>query len=338
MQRSLFLGLLLLTLPCSAMQTSAQPYSAIGTIHRHDPALDALIAPETQVEQLAEGFEWSEGPLWNRTGGYLLFSDIPKNTIYRWTEADGLRVFLRPAGYMWGDPPGRELGTNGLTYDAEGRLVMCDHGNRAITRLDEEIFTKEVLADAYEGQRFNSPNDLVYRSNGDLYFTDPPYGLRSLNDDPAKELPFNGVYRLTPDGSLTLLTTALTFPNGLAFSPDERILYVANSDPDRPIWMAFDVQPDGTLANERIFFDATALVGQGLRGLPDGMKVDQQGNLFATGPGGVLILSPEGKHLGTIETGQATANCAFGDDGSVLYITADMLLARVKLRTRGAGF
>jgi gluconolactonase len=310
----------------------------VGSVERHDPLLDALVPPAAEIEKLADGFEWSEGPVWSRDGDYLLFSDIPVNTIYRWDRTGGLQVYLRPAGYMWRDAPGLELGTNGLTLDPDGRLVMCDHGNRQIARLDGSTFTKETLADRYDGKRFNSPNDLIYKSNGDLYFTDPPYGLRGLNDDPAKEQPFNGVYRLRPSGEVTLLTTELSFPNGIAFSPDERTLYVANSDPARPIWMAFDVQGDGTLANSRVFFDAARLVQEGKRGMPDGLAVDQGGNLFATGPGGVLIISPEGEHLGTIATGELAANCAFGDDGSTLYITSDPMLVRIRLNTTGLGF
>jgi gluconolactonase len=301
------------------------------------PAFHALVPAGTPVEVLAEGLDWSEGPQWRKSGEYLLFTDIPRNTIYRWREGDGLQVFLRPSGYGGANPPGRELGSNGLAFSADDRLLMADHGNRQISLLDETNFTRTALADRYEGKRLNSPNDLVIRSNGDIYFTDPPYGLAGLNDDPAKELDFNGVYRLTPAGELTLLTRELSFPNGIAFSPDERTLYVANSDPRRPIWMAFDVRPDGTVESGRVFFDASHL-REGRRGLPDGMAVDRQGNLFATGPGGVLVLTPDGRHLGTIETGQATANCAFGDDGSSLYITADSYLLRVRLNTTGLGF
>jgi len=309
-----------------------------GSIERLDPALDALVPANARVEQLADGFDWSEGPVWRRSGGYLLFSDVPRNTIYRWREGEGLTVFLRPAGYTAPDPPGRELGSNGLTLDPQGRLVMADHGNRVVARLDESNYTKTTLADRYEGKRLNSPNDLVYRSNGDLYFTDPPYGLKGLQDDPAKELPFSGVYRRSAAGELTLLTQELRFPNGIALSPDERTLYVANSDPDRAIWMAYDVQPDGTVGRGRVLFDATPLVRQGRKGLPDGLRVDAKGNLFATGPGGVLVITPDGRHLGTIATPQATANCAFGDDGSTLYMTSHMRLLRVRLTTTGAGF
>lgn len=323
----------------AALSQTATTYATMGAVERVEARLDSLVPPGATLEVLAEGFDWSEGPVWVPAGGYVLFSDVPRNTIYRWKEGEGLDVFLRPAGYGGiGEPPGRELGTNGLVLDPEGRLVMCDHGNRMVARLDTATFTKTALAERYEGRRLNSPNDLVYRSNGDLYFTDPPYGLRGLNESPLKELPVNGVYRLATDGTLTLLTDTLTFPNGIAFSPDERTLYVAVSDPERPVVMAYDVQEDGTLAGGRVFFDASAEAAAGRRGLPDGMAVDVQGNVFATGPGGVLVLAPDGTHLGTIETGQATANCTFGDDGSTLYVTADMYLARIRLNTKGLGF
>jgi gluconolactonase len=310
----------------------------VGGIERLDPAFSALVPADARIERLAEGFDWAEGPVWRRSGEYLLFSDVPGNTIYRWREGDGLRVFLRPAGYSGPTPAGRELGSNGLAFDARDALVFADHGNRRIARLSEANYTTTTLAERYEGKRLNSPNDLVFRSNGDLYFTDPPYGLEGQNASPAKELPFSGVYRLTPAGELTLLTRELTFPNGIAFSPDERTLYVANSDPERALWMAYDVAPDGTIAGGRVLFDATPLAKQGRKGLPDGLKLDRRGNLFATGPGGVLVITPEGRHLGTITTDLATANCAFGDDGSTLYMTAHDQLLRVRVSTRGAGF
>jgi gluconolactonase len=323
---------------------TAQPFDSPDhrAVERLDPRIDALVPPNAVVERLAGGFAWSEGPIWRpgegRDGGYLLFSDIPNNTVHRWTEGEGLSVYMRPAGFTGPTPFGRELGSNALTLDPDGALVMCDHGNRQVARVDEARFTKTVLADRYEGKRLNSPNDLVYRANGDLYFTDPPYGLDGLNEHPAKELPFNGVYRLTPDGALTLLVRDLTFPNGIAFSPDERTCYVAVSDPTRAIWMAYDVADDGTLARGRVLFDATTLVTQGRPGLPDGMKLDRAGNLFASGPGGVLVLSPDGTHLGTIAPGRLTSNCAWGDDGSTLYITANDELLRVRLTTSGARF
>ena len=306
-----------------------------GMIHRVDPGVDQLIPPGAKLEKLAEGFEWTEGPLWLPAEKCLLFTDIPKNTIYKWKSGEGVSVYLRPAGYTGEDPPGMELGANGLMLSPAGELVMCDHGNRCVSRLNAQIFTKKTLADRYEGKRLNSPNDGVFKSNGDLYFTDPPYGLAGKNADPKKELAFNGVYRLSKEGKLTLLTKELTYPNGIAFSPDEKTLYVAQSDPGKAIWMAFRVLEDGTIANGKVLFDATSWVKQGKKGLPDGLSADQTGNLYATGPGGVLVFNPEGKHLGTIDTGEATSNCAFGDDGSVLYITADMYLCRIALSTKG---
>jgi gluconolactonase len=327
----------LVVLAVVSFRVYAQSSPPIGRIERLDPAFDALVPHDARIEKLAEGFQWSEGPVWRKSGGYLLFSDIPANTIYRWKEGEGTSVFLRPAGYSGPTPFGRELGSNGLTFDANDKLVVADHGNRQIARINDSIFTRTALADRYEGKRFNSPNDLVYHPNGDLYFTDPPYGLDGNNDSRAKELPFNGVYRLKPSGELTLLTKELTFPNGIAISPDGRTLYVAVSA-RKPLWMAYDIQPDGTIARGRVFFDPAPLIAEGRIGAPDGMKVDRDGNLFATGPGGVLVLSPSGRHLGTIITGERTANVAFGDDGSTLYMTADKKLMRIRVSAKGLGY
>ena len=321
-------GLITIALTCAPAHVAGAQ-----SIERLDPALDAIIASDARIETLARGFLWSEGPHWRKKGGYLVFSDVPKNTIYKWKDGEGLSVFLRPSGFTGPNPPGRELGSNGLTEDLAGNLVMADHGNRQVARLDDSLFTKTTLAARYDGKRFNSPNDVVFRSNGDMYFTDPPYGLRGLNADPAKELKQNGVYRVTPDGAVTLVAQDLVYPNGLAFSPDQRTLYVAQSDPKRAVVMAYDVGADGALSRGRVFFDATPLVGRGRPGVPDGMRVDRRGNLFATGPGGVLVISPAGKHLGTIVTGQPTANVAFGgDDGATLYMTANDRLMRVRLQ------
>ena len=313
-------------------------FPSIGSIERLDPRLDALLPEDAQLEKLAEGFSWSEGPVWVAKGDYLLFTDIPKNTINKWKEGEGISVYLRPAGYTGDKPSGRELGVNGLALDPNGQLIMCDHGNRCVSRLNEKNYTRKVLVDNYKGKRLNSPNDLVFNSNGDIYFTDPPYGLTGLNDSPVKELDFNGVYRLDTSGELTLLTKELTFPNGIALSPDEKTLYVAQSDNEAPLLKAFPVLEDGTLGEGGLFFDALELKKQGGKGSCDGMAVDKQGNVFATGPGGVLVLNPHGEHLGSILTGQPTANCAFGDDGSVLYITANMYLCRIRTTTRGLGF
>lgn len=308
-----------------------------GSFEAKDPQFYTLLPVGTVLEKLASGFDWSEGPVWIRSGGYLVFSDVPSNTVYRWTPGEGISVHLRPSGYTGSEPRGGEPGSNGLTVDSQGRLVLCEHGDRRVGRVEKDG-RHVTLADRYQGKRFNSPNDLVYHSNGDLYFTDPPYGLVKNMDDPKKELPFQGVYRLKPNGDLTLLTDKVTRPNGIALSPDEKTLYVAVSDPEIPVIMAFDVQRDGTVANGRVFFDMKSFMKPENKGLPDGLKIDQKGNLFATGPGGVFVINARGTHLGTIKTGEATANCGWGDDGSTLYITADMYLARVRTKTKGLGW
>ena len=317
------------------MQDSTN-FPTIGKVVRLDPALDRLIAPDARIEVLASGFEWSEGPVWIKHGQYLLFSDIPRNSIYKWKEGAGKALYMKPSGYTGVEDYGAEPGSNGLVLDLRGRLVLCEHGDRRISRL-EPGGGKRTLVDSFMGKRLNSPNDAVYRSNGDLYFTDPPYGLPKRWDDPRRELDFCGVYCLGTSGSLTLLTKEMTRPNGIVFSPDEKTLYVAQSDQQNAIWMAFPVKEDGTLAAGRVFHDVTPQMGK-LPGSPDGLKVDREGNLFATGPGGVYVFTPQGKVLGRIDTGERTANCAWGDDGSTLYLTADTYLCRIKTRTRGAGW
>jgi gluconolactonase len=305
----------------------------VGSIERLDHALDALVAPDARVEAIAEGFKWAEGPVWRE--GQLLFSDVPRNRVMAWKNGAGVSVFLEPSGYTGKEARGGEPGSNGLALDEGGHLVLCQHGDRRVARLEKDG-RFAPLAERYDGKRFNSPNDLAIRKNGDVYFTDPPYGLVEHEKDPKKEIPWSGVYRRTSAGKVVLLTKELRYPNGIAFSPDERTLYVSNSDPERAIWMAYPVKPDGGIGDGRVFFDATAEAKAGKKGLPDGMKVDDKGNLFATGPGGVYVFSPAGKHLGTISTGEPTANCAFGDDGTVLYMTANNKLCRVKLLTKGA--
>ncbi len=321
----------------SAATASVTAPSFFGTIVRKDSRFDKLIPPGTNLEKLADGYKWTEGPLWIREGGYVLFSDIPNNAVMKWKEGEGPSVFLKPSGYTGTSRREGEPGSNGLLLDASGRLVLCEHGDRRVARIEKDG-KKTTLADRYQGKRLNSPNDAVLKSNGDIYFTDPPYGLEKAMDDPAKELDFQGVYRISTSGELTLLTKEMSRPNGIAFSPDEKTLYVANSDPDKAVWMAFDVKPDGTLANVRVFFDATAWAKERRPGLPDGMKVDRDGNLFATGPGGVHVFSPDGTHIGTIDTGVPTANCAWGGDGSIFYITANTSLCRIKTGTKGKGF
>ncbi|MFO1498771.1 MAG: SMP-30/gluconolactonase/LRE family protein [Verrucomicrobiota bacterium] len=317
----------------AAKSSGAKVYPSLGKIERIEPSLDRLIPPDALIEKLASGFAWSEGPVWVRNGNYLLFSDIPHNAIFRWREGEGTSEFIYPSGYTGSTARGGEPGSNGLTLDAHGRLVFCQHGDRQVVRRERDG-KLTVLAQYYQYRRFNSPNDLVYKSNGDLYFTDPTYGLVKQNADPARELAINGVYRVRKTGQVDLLVSDLSFPNGIAFSPDEKVLYVAVSDPKRAVWMAYDVLADGSIGGGRVFMDVTALVPTH-KGLPDGLKVDQAGNLFATGPGGIFIISPQGKHLGTINTDEPTANCAWGGNGSILYITANDKLCRVKTTTRG---
>ena len=329
------LPLLALAMALPALADDKKPM-ILGVIERKDPAFDAIIPKDAVIEILAGGFDWSEGPVWvaDKEGGHLLFSDIPKNMIWKWSEKGGLKEFLKPSGYTGKDAfTGKEPGSNGLALDKDGKLILCQHGDRRLSRLVEGKFV--TLVDKYDGKRLNSPNDLTFKKNGDIYFTDPPYGLPKLTEDPGKELPYQGVYRLSKDGKLTLLTKEMTRPNGIAFSPDEKTLYVANSDPAMAIWKAFPVKTDGTIGEGKIFFDSTKSVGKEHPGLPDGMKVDTKGNVYATGPGGVLVFNSDGKHLGTFATGVPTANCGWGDDGTVLYITADKSLARIKLNAKG---
>ncbi len=310
-------------------------FPTIGEIIRLDPRLDQLIDKNARIEVLSSGFEWSEGPVWvgSAKEGYLLFSDIPRNSVMKWEEGKGASLFLKPSGYTGVTPYGNEPGSNGLFLDPQGRLVSCEHGDRRVSVMTKDG-GKRTLIDNYMGKRLNSPNDGTFKSNGDLYFTDPPYGLPNRYDDPRRELDFCGVYRLAKDGTLTLLTKEMTRPNGIAFSPDEKTLYVAQSDPKAAIWKAFPVQKDGTLGKGKVFHDATADVGK-LPGLPDGLKTDIKGNVFATGPGGCYVFTPAGDLLGRISTGERTANCAWGNDGSTLYLTADTYLVRIPTKTKG---
>lgn len=321
------------------LSTAGFAQMKLGSVERTDPGLDKLLAKDASIEVLAEGFTWTEGPLWigGAKNGHLLFSDIPRNSIFRWTEKDGVSLFMCPSGYTGVTYYGLEPGSNGLIVDAQGRLVLCEHGDRRVSVLTKDG-GKLTLADRYQGKRLNSPNDAALKSNGDIYFTDPPYGLPQRYDDPRRELDFCGVYRVSTDGKLTLLSQALERPNGIGFSPDEKTLYVAQSDPKKAIWMQFPVKADGTLSKGKVFYDATSEVGDENPGLPDGMAVDADGNLWATGPGGVWIFSPEGKVLGKLRTGQKTSNCTFGEDGSTLFITADSYLCRIRTKTKGAAY
>ncbi len=318
-------------------------FPTIGEVIKLDDSLEELIDLEADIEVLSSGFLWSEGPVWvpekeHPHGGYLLFSDIPNNRVVRWDEGKGAETWLKPSGYTGAEPYGGEPGCNGLLLDAEGQLISCEHGDRRLSVLTKGG-GKRTLVDNYQGKRLNSPNDVCLGSDGKtFYFTDPPYGLPKRWDDPRRELDFCGVYRLSPDGEITLLTTEMTRPNGIAFSPDFKTLYVAQSDPEAALWKSFPVKDDGTIGAGTVFHDATKAFKEGLPGLPDGLKVDEKGNLWATGPGGVYIFAPDGKLLGRISTGERTANCAWGNDGTVLYMTADTYLCRIQTKTKGAGW
>ncbi|MDH3497380.1 MAG: SMP-30/gluconolactonase/LRE family protein [Gemmatimonadota bacterium] len=312
---------------------SSDRLRTIGHIERLAPGLDAIVPADAVFEILADGHDWTEGPVWVPALQSLLYSDVPRNAIYRWREGDTASVWLTPSGYTATAPRGGETGSNGLALDPAGRLVLAQHGDRRIARLeapwDRPAPVFATLTDRFQGKRYNSPNDLAVRRNGDVYFTDPPYGLEHGVDDPARELAVYGVFRVATDGSVTLLISDLSRPNGIAFSPDQRTLYVANSDPAQPVIMAYDVTDDGSLANGRVLFDSWG----------DGMAVDQRGHLYVTsGTSGVLVLAPDGTHLGSLVTGERTSNCAFGDDGSTLYVTSDMYLVRIRLTAKGVGF
>jgi gluconolactonase len=311
----------------------------IGSLIVESPAFHNLIASDAKIEVLASGFNWSEGPVWSKEGQFLLFSDVPENIIYKYKAGEGLSVFLKPSGYTGKLPYSQEPGSNGLIINNEGELVACEHGDRRVTRMPlNQGGGKYPVADNWQGKRFNSPNDLVQSISGTYYFTDPPYGLPDRENATTREIDIFGVYKVDKFGIAEVVITDLSRPNGVALSPDEKTLYVAQSDPEAAYIMSYSIQSDGTLKDGKILFDATPMVKAGLSGLPDGLKTDKKGNIFTTGPGGVLVLTSEGDLLGRISTGQNTSNLNWGDDGSVLYITADMYLCKIQTKTIGKGF
>jgi len=323
---------------CSFYHLSAQNiYPTLGKITRNDVALDEILDKDAKIEVLASGFDWSEGPVWLKDGKYLLFSDVPRNQILKWKEEEGISIWLQPSGYTGAGKYSNEPGSNGLTLNNKGELILCEHGDRRISVMPLNGGGKRTLADNYMGLRFNSPNDAVVSSKGIIYFTDPPYGLPKQENDRSRESKVFGVYKISTDGKVSLIVSDLIRPNGIALSPDEKVLYVAQSDSKSAVIMSYPISEDGNIGKGKIFFDTTPWT-KDLRGVPDGLRVDKKGNVFATGPGGINIFSPAGKWLGRIFTGLATSNCAFGDDGSTLYITADMYLCRIKTKTIGIGF
>ncbi len=331
MNRTLFM--LIATL-CIFLSCTHQ-YKTIGTIVRINPALDSIISANAKVEIIADSFDWSEGPLWIEDKKMLLFSDIPANTVYKWTEEKGKEIYLKPSGYSSTMPRGGEIGSNALLLNKEGKLILCQHGDRRIAMMMANIDTPsasyKTIAAYYEDKKFNSPNDAVYRSNGDLFFTDPPYGLEKNMDDPLKEIPFQGVYKVNASGQVKLLTDTITRPNGIAFLPGEKTLLIGNSDADKPFIYAYELDANDSLVNPHIFCNGATLPTSEKGGF-DGMKVDKNGNVFAAGPGGVWIFNKGGKPLGEIKLPERNSNCALTPDNKTLFITADMYVLRVKMR------
>lgn len=306
-----------------------------GKIEIYDKEMLALIDSNAVIEILADGFTWSEGPLWLEKEGKLIFTDVPENTAYAWDSINGKQVYLKPSGYTIIDEKGGTEGANGLMLDTEGNLILCQHGNRSVAKMLAPLSAAkdsfQFLASTYNGKKFNSPNDLHITKDGEIFFTDPPYGLPGLDESPIKEIPYNGVYRLKKDGTVILLDSTLTKPNGIAFSADEKYMYVANSYDKKAIWMKYTLDENKNITDRTLFADVTPLIPTA-KGLPDGLKIGKKGYIFATGPGGVLVFNQDSRHIGTINTGQATANCALDTDDKYLYMTAHKYLMRVALK------
>ncbi len=314
--------------------SSEKKYSTTGSIERTDPALDSIIAPDAKAEIIAEGFEWSEGPLWIEHDSILLFSDVPANTIYIWNERNGNSVYLKPSGFT-GTGSGKEEGSNGLILDAEGRLVICQHGDRRVARMDAPLNAPSAkfitVADRFNGKRFSSPNDAVYNFE-ELYFTDPPFGLPAQpGKDSTKETAFNGVYRVSGNGTVSVIADSISWPNGIAFFPGGKKLLVSNCDPAKPNWYLIEISPGNKISPAKIFYSAAGY-SKDLTGLPDGLKIDSKGNVFATGPGGIYILNSDGKLLGKLNLDHPASNCALSGDEKTLYITNEKYVLRFKMR------
>ncbi len=330
---------LLATLCGAACAAPPTVINETSRIERWDPAMDAIVPRDWKIEKLAEGFGWAEGPIWVKNGGYLLFTDVPGNKMWKWSEKGGLEKFLDPSGAASPDTNvWREAGANGLAILDADTILLADTGNRSIQKLDLRTKQKTPVATAHEGRKFSSPNDVTRMKSGVLFFTDPPYGFKKFDDAPEKEQPFNGVYRMGKDGRVTVIEKELHRPNGVALSPDEKTLYVTQSEPTKAIILAFTLDEGGNVTGKKLFADVTDLVSEKAPGLPDGLTVAADGTIFTSGPGGILVLSKDGKRLGRISDGKPTANCKFGDDGKTLYLTSQNMLARIRLDIKGAGF
>ena len=330
---SLTFSILLILIACSTVYGQVNKLSPT-LIERYSPKLDAIIQKNPQIEIIMDGFDWCEGPLWIEKEQMLLVSDVPQNTIYKWTRSNGKEVFLKPSGYTQPIPRGGEMGSNGLALSNQGHLLICQDGDRKISIMDASFKSPKplfiTLANNYKGKKFNSPNDMAVTRNGDIYFTDPPYGLEKNMADPLKEITYQGVFKVSKGGKVSLLTDTITRPNGIALFPDQKTVLIANSDSQKPYWYLFDIDKKG-LKNGRIFFDAKPFIKTG-KGMPDGLKIDSKGNVFASGPGGIWIFSKTGEVLGKIKVSPVASNCALSDDETTLFITADDHVLKVKLR------
>ena len=317
----------------SVVVNNTKGQQIFGSVEFLDPKMEVFFDKDTKMEVLADGFTWAEGPVWVSKLNGVVFTDVPNNKAYLWTKKDGLSLFLSPSGMTNHAPHSTDEGANGLTLDNEGNLILCQHGNRAVSKLKNWSFDTpeyEILVDHFEGNWLNSPNDLAINQKGEIFFTDPPYGLKDQDRDALKELDFNGIYKWSEDNGLVLLDKSLSRPNGIALSNDEKTVYIGNSDSQHSIIAAFDLE-NGLLKNKRTFFDGSVLA-QPRQGLFDGLRVHSSGVVFATGPGGVLVLDKSGKHLGTVMPGKSTANCGFDAQEDYLYLTSTDVLARIKLK------
>lgn len=333
-RREFIIGLAGVAAACQGAGQIVSGVGASGILDVFDDGVTGIIDPGAQLIKRAEGFTWSEGPAWDPVRARLYFSDVPENKAWIWSEAGGKELFLSPSGAAQADGF-REPGSNGLLYANDGSLLVCNHGLRRVERLNIETLERTSVADQFDGKPFNSPNDVIEAADGTIYFTDPPYGLDGMNESPLKALPFNGVYRVRPGSAVELVLDDMTFPNGVALSPDQTRLYVSQSDPERPILREITFDAAGDIAADRILFDAAPFAEDGSPGLPDGLAVDAAGRIFLTGPGGIFIIAPDGELLGRIRMPKATANCAFGGDGSRLFITSSDVLYELPTKTQG---
>jgi len=313
----------------------AQTAKPLMTLKQIDPEFNNIVSKNAKSEILADGFLWSEGPVWVESKKMFIFSDVKKNVIYKWTKEKGKEVYLKPSGYTGIKPRGGELGSNGLGLNIKGQLVICQDGDRVVSIMDAPLDKPQSkfikIATNYQGKKFDSPNDVSFLSNGDIYFTDPPYGLEKNVDDPLKEAPYQGVYKISANGKITLLTDTLTRPNGIAFFPGGKTILISNSDPKKAYWYAYDLDKNGLFTHGRIFYSANAAT-KTAAGMPDGLKIDKEGHVFASGPGGIWVFNRAGKLLGKILVNDLVSNCSLSGDEKTLYVTSNHRVLKIVLR------